>query len=269
MIDWLDPKGLWDYRLFREHCTFHNGVFVKDLSRLARPLKHTIIIDNSPASYMFHREWAIPTTSWYDDWTCTELYQLIPILECLSKVSDIRPFLKSFVKDDRVLFSKASQVLRGGKLGERTQSQQRINDESFSGKDKKQNYKKRTASERRHHKNSSNSNKVVTINQENYNTIKDQPRYSSVYKIEAKEAHSVKHNSTKLEKQTPRQQNKYHSRFENSTERNSKNGLNTSKTPWDKQCERNSSRKRERDNKRSTKIDRIICSNIIWFKFLT
>ena len=124
LLDWLDPKGLWDYRLYREHCTYHNNVFVKDLSRLARPLKHTIIIDNSPASFMFHPEWAIPTTSWYDDPTCTELYQFIPILECLSKVNDVRPFIKAFVKDNRVMFAKASQVLRGGKIGGRAQSQQ-------------------------------------------------------------------------------------------------------------------------------------------------
>lgn len=123
LLDWLDPKGLCCYRLFREHCTFHNNIFVKDLSRIARPLKHTIIIDNSPASYMFHPECAIPTTSWYDDPTCTELYQFIPILEWLSKVSDVRPFLKAFIRDNKVMFSKASQVLRGGKMGERTQSQ--------------------------------------------------------------------------------------------------------------------------------------------------
>lgn len=123
LLDWLDPKRLCSYRLFREHCTFHNGIYVKDLSRLARPLHQTIIIDNSPASYMFHRECAIPTVSWYDDLTCTELYQLIPILECLSKVRDVRPFIQAFVKDDKVMFAKASQILRGGKLGERTRSQ--------------------------------------------------------------------------------------------------------------------------------------------------
>ena len=134
LLDWLDPKGFWDYRLFREHWTFHKGIFVKDLSRLARPLQNTIIIDNSPASYMFHREWAIPTTSWYDDWTCTELYQFIPILKCLSKVRDVRHFIKLFVKEDKVSFAKASQVLRGGKITERTNSQQRINNHEIPDK---------------------------------------------------------------------------------------------------------------------------------------
>lgn len=56
LLDWLDPKGLCTYRLFREHCTQHNGIYVKDLARLGRPLHHTIIIDNSPSAYMFHPE---------------------------------------------------------------------------------------------------------------------------------------------------------------------------------------------------------------------
>ena len=126
LLDWLDPDRVCDYRLFREHCTWHSGVFVKDLSRLARPLNGTIIIDNSPSAYMFHRENAIPCTSWYEDPEDTELFQLIGVLECLSKVNDVRPYIKAFVKDDRVHFNKASQVLKGGKIGERAQSMQRF-----------------------------------------------------------------------------------------------------------------------------------------------
>lgn len=137
-------------------------------------------------------------------------------------------------------------------MGERTQSQQRLNDVSFSGKEKTHGYKKRTTSERRHQKNSSNPNKVISINQENCSTLKTQSRYNNIFKGETKESQSVKHNSTKLDKNTPRHQTKYHSRFDNSTERSSKNGLNTSKNLGDKQAERHSSRKRERDSKKST-----------------
>lgn len=229
LMDWLDPKGLWKFRLFREHCTNHNGVFVKDLSRLNRPLKHTIIIDNSPPAYMFHRECAIPCTSWYDDLTWTELYQLIPILECLAKVNDVRPYISSFVKEDRVLFSKASQVLRGGKLGERAQSMQRFEpnnidqkdiDCSKKRKDKRGNYKKRNASERRYHKTSNNTYKSTNFNAESYSSsLKYQSKYSSHYRGDSKESQTVKHNTTKLEKQTPKQNTKYYSRFDNSVEK--------------------------------------------------
>ena len=34
LMDKLDPKGICTKRLFREHCTFYGGVFVKDLSRM-------------------------------------------------------------------------------------------------------------------------------------------------------------------------------------------------------------------------------------------
>jgi RNA polymerase II subunit A small phosphatase-like protein len=111
LLDWLDPKNYNAYRLFREHCTYFNGIFVKDLSRLDRPLKDCMIIDNSPTSYLFHPECAIPTVSWYDDQSDMELYQLCSILEKISGVDDVRPVLKQFISDNKVDFEKASQVL--------------------------------------------------------------------------------------------------------------------------------------------------------------
>jgi RNA polymerase II subunit A small phosphatase-like protein len=48
LMDILDQNNAAPQRLFREHCTFYNGLFVKDLSRLGRPLTDVIIIDNSP-----------------------------------------------------------------------------------------------------------------------------------------------------------------------------------------------------------------------------
>jgi TFIIF-interacting CTD phosphatase-like protein len=48
----MDPNNYCTARLFREHCAFINQVFVKDLSLLGRNLKDSIIIDNSPTSYM-------------------------------------------------------------------------------------------------------------------------------------------------------------------------------------------------------------------------
>ncbi|CAI2360865.1 unnamed protein product [Moneuplotes crassus] len=123
LLDWLDPQDLCSHRLFREHCTFQSGIFVKDLDRLDRDLKDTIIIDNSPASYFLHPQCALPTTSWYDDMEDTELYLLAEVLEPLSKVQDVREIIEHIVFEDKVLFNKASQILKGGKLGERSQSQ--------------------------------------------------------------------------------------------------------------------------------------------------
>jgi len=39
LLDWLDPKWLCTHWLFWEHCTFFNGIFVKDLSRTNWSLK--------------------------------------------------------------------------------------------------------------------------------------------------------------------------------------------------------------------------------------
>lgn len=57
--DLLDKWGAFRCRLFRESCVFHRGNYVKDLSRLGRDLNKVIIVDNSPASYVFHPDNAV------------------------------------------------------------------------------------------------------------------------------------------------------------------------------------------------------------------
>uniref|UniRef100_A0A4W4H4S5 protein-serine/threonine phosphatase n=1 Tax=Electrophorus electricus TaxID=8005 RepID=A0A4W4H4S5_ELEEL len=87
--DLLDKWGAFRCRLFRESCVFHRGNYVKDLSRLGRDLNKVIIVDNSPASYIFHPDNAVPVASWFDDMSDTELLDLIPFFERLSKVDDV------------------------------------------------------------------------------------------------------------------------------------------------------------------------------------
>ena len=59
MADLLDKWDVFASRLFRESCVFHRGNYVKDLSRLGRELHKIIIVDNSPASYVFHPDNAV------------------------------------------------------------------------------------------------------------------------------------------------------------------------------------------------------------------
>jgi RNA polymerase II subunit A small phosphatase-like protein len=96
VMDFLDPKSSCTGRLFRESCCNHFGNYVKDLSRLGRELAHTMIIDNSPPSYFFHPENAIPILSWFDDPEDTALRDLIPVLKALASpdVPDVRKELE-------------------------------------------------------------------------------------------------------------------------------------------------------------------------------
>ncbi|XP_016133862.1 CTD small phosphatase-like protein isoform X1 [Sinocyclocheilus grahami] len=95
VADLLDQWGVFRVRLFRESCVFHRGNYVKDLSRLGRELRNVIIVDNSPASYIFHPENAVPVQSWFDDMNDMELLDLLPFFEGLSKEEDVYGVLQN------------------------------------------------------------------------------------------------------------------------------------------------------------------------------
>lgn len=95
-MDLLDTNRVFRHRLFREHCVLTSGIYIKvrdyfklslmaqDLSRLGRKVDTSIIIDNSPVSYSFHPDHAVPITSWFDDVNDTELLSLLPLLTQLA-----------------------------------------------------------------------------------------------------------------------------------------------------------------------------------------
>ncbi|KAG5929498.1 hypothetical protein E4U42_005763 [Claviceps africana] len=91
LLDQLDIHKVVHHRLFRESCYNHQGNYVKDLSQIGRDLKDTIIIDNSPTSYIFHPQHAVPISSWFSDAHDNELLDLIPVLEDLAgpNVADV------------------------------------------------------------------------------------------------------------------------------------------------------------------------------------
>ncbi|KDN52079.1 NLI interacting factor [Tilletiaria anomala UBC 951] len=93
VLDILDIHQVVRHRLFRESCYNHKGNYVKDLSQLGREIAETIIIDNSPASYIFHPNNAVPISSWFNDIHDTELTDLCPFLSDLSDVHDVRAVL--------------------------------------------------------------------------------------------------------------------------------------------------------------------------------
>jgi len=87
VLDLLDIHKVVDWRLFRESCTCIKNTYVKDMGRMGRPLKSVMIMDNSPHSYSFNPENAIPCESWFDDYTDTELLEFIPVLQQIADPS--------------------------------------------------------------------------------------------------------------------------------------------------------------------------------------
>ena len=112
LLDILDKGKNIQYRLYREHCNFVNGVFIKDLKRLNRSLKDVIIIDNSPLAYAFDVDNGLPILSWFDNRDDKELLLLEPILKFLGKVDDVRKYIKKFLRNNCINYEIANRIIK-------------------------------------------------------------------------------------------------------------------------------------------------------------
>ncbi|KAG0938794.1 hypothetical protein G6F57_010394 [Rhizopus arrhizus] len=97
VLDMLDVHKVVKHRLFRESCFNHKGTYVKDLSQLGRELSSTLILDNSPASYIFHTSNAVPVSTWFNDPHDTELTDLVAFLDDLTMVDDVQSVLDNSI----------------------------------------------------------------------------------------------------------------------------------------------------------------------------
>ncbi|KXZ46724.1 hypothetical protein GPECTOR_41g689 [Gonium pectorale] len=93
LLDLLDKQRLVRWRLFRESCFPYEGNYVKDLSCLGRDLSQTIIVDNSPHSYVFQPANAVPISTFIDNMDDQELLELLPVLNELEHAPDVRVVL--------------------------------------------------------------------------------------------------------------------------------------------------------------------------------
>jgi len=112
LIDKLDKDQNIKYRLYREHCTFLNGIFIKELKRLNRDLKDVLIVDNSPLAYAFDTENGLPIKSWYDDKNDNEFEKIFPLIEFLSEVDDVRDYIGLFVENNEIKYEEANRIIK-------------------------------------------------------------------------------------------------------------------------------------------------------------
>ena len=93
ILNYIDKENkLIHHRLYRQHCIYQDGVYVKDLSLLGRDLKKTLIVDNIRDNYERQPENGIEILTWLSDPQDRELYKLGVFFKNLitKDVDDIR-----------------------------------------------------------------------------------------------------------------------------------------------------------------------------------
>ncbi|CAD8123561.1 unnamed protein product [Paramecium sonneborni] len=87
-----------DHKLYRNHTTFNGNNFIKDISKVGRPLERTIIIDNTPTNYELQQDNGLLVSTWIDQEEDRELFQLKDLIIKLAKAKtkDVRKALKKY-----------------------------------------------------------------------------------------------------------------------------------------------------------------------------
>ena len=113
LLDTLDTEKIIKQRLFREDCCIgSSGKFVKDLKILNMNLKDLILVDNNPISYSYNICNGIPIKTWHFDKTDQELLKLVPVLQFLANVNDVREYIPKLVENDEIDFNKINYMIK-------------------------------------------------------------------------------------------------------------------------------------------------------------
>jgi len=114
IIKIIDKNKIISKIYSRKDCSFYNEIFYKDLNKIKKDLSKTIIIDNFPEAYLLQHFNGLPIPSFMGDPNDNELLKLLPILKKLSKVKDVRNYIREIVSADgeSVIFNKAYELLK-------------------------------------------------------------------------------------------------------------------------------------------------------------
>jgi len=104
ILDRMDPNGYITHRLYRHETKYRDGLHMKDLAKLNRDLRRTIIIDNDPRVFALQSENGIEIAPWNGtDPDDKELLRLTAFLEWVVRndVADVRPIIATVRNCDR------------------------------------------------------------------------------------------------------------------------------------------------------------------------
>lgn len=95
VIDLIDENGrIFKRRLFRADCSqTPSSHYLKDLSLIDSDISKICLLDNSAASFALYPDNAIPIESWKEDPKDSALLDLLPFLDALRFVEDVRSVL--------------------------------------------------------------------------------------------------------------------------------------------------------------------------------